>query len=107
MNAVFKALADPTRREVLRLLSHGEKTAGELAERFDMTKPSMSHHFAVLKEAGLVRSRREGQLIYYSLDTTVLQDVLTRAFDLFGVAPAEPTGPEGQDKADGGREPRR
>jgi ArsR family transcriptional regulator, arsenate/arsenite/antimonite-responsive transcriptional repressor len=84
-NAVFKALADPTRREVLRLLAHGERTAGELAEQFDMTKPSMSHHFAVLKEAELIRSRREGQQIYYSLDTTVMEDVLTRIWDLFGV----------------------
>jgi ArsR family transcriptional regulator len=84
-NAVFKALADPTRREVLRLLAHGERTAGELAEQFDMTKPSMSHHFAVLKEAELIRSRREGQQIFYSLDTTVLEDVLTRMWDLLGV----------------------
>jgi DNA-binding transcriptional ArsR family regulator len=83
-NAVFKALSDPTRREVLRLLSHGEQTAGELAERFDMTRPSMSHHFSVLKDAGLVRSRREGQQIYYSLDTTVVQDVVALLLDLFG-----------------------
>lgn len=94
MNAVFKALSDPTRREVLRLLAQGERTAGELAEQFDMTKPSMSHHFAVLKEAELIRSRREGQQIYYSLDTTVLQDVMARMFDLFGTKPD-------------GREPRR
>jgi ArsR family transcriptional regulator, arsenate/arsenite/antimonite-responsive transcriptional repressor len=84
MNEVFKALSDPTRREVLRLLSHGERTAGELAEHFDMTKPSMSHHFTVLKSAELIRSRREGQQIIYSLDTTVLQDVMTRMLDLFG-----------------------
>jgi DNA-binding transcriptional ArsR family regulator len=94
MNAVFKALSDPTRREVLRLLSHGERTAGELAEQFDMTKPSMSHHFAVLKEAGLIRSRRDGQQIYYSLDTTVLQDVMARMWDLFGARPAPPDGQE-------------
>ena len=84
MNEVFKALSDPTRREVLRILSHGERTAGELAEPFDMTKPSMSHHFAVLKEAELIRSRREGQQIVYSLNTTVAEDVLTRLWDLFG-----------------------
>jgi DNA-binding transcriptional ArsR family regulator len=53
----------------------GELSAGDLAERFDMTKPTMSHHFAVLKEAGLVKSRREGQQIFYSLNTTVLEDV--------------------------------
>jgi ArsR family transcriptional regulator len=87
MNEVFKALTDPTRREILRILSRGERTAGELAEPFDMTKPSMSHHFAVLKEAGLIRSRREGQQIYYALDTTVIEDVLTRIWDLFGTRP--------------------
>jgi DNA-binding transcriptional ArsR family regulator len=81
-NQVFKALADPTRREILRLLGHGEMTAGELAEHFDMTKPSVSHHFSVLKEADLVKSRREGQQIWYSLNTTVMQDVLTWALDL-------------------------
>lgn len=82
MDAVFKALSDPTRREILRLLSHGEKTAGELAEQFDMTKPSMSHHFAVLKEADLISSRREGQQIWYRLNTTVVQDALTWVLDL-------------------------
>jgi ArsR family transcriptional regulator, arsenate/arsenite/antimonite-responsive transcriptional repressor len=84
-NAVFKALSDPTRREILRLLSGGERTAGELASSFDMTKPSMSHHFAVLKAADLIRSRREGQQICYSLNTTVLEDVLTRLWDHFGI----------------------
>src|SRR6266567_4096351 len=81
-NQLFKALADPTRREILRLLSQKEMTAGELAKRFDMTKPSMSHHFTVLKEADLIRSRREGQQIWYSVNTTVVQDVLTWAMDL-------------------------
>ena len=52
-NQAFKALADPTRRKILQLLRRGEKTAGQLADSFDMTKPSMSHHFSVLKEAGL------------------------------------------------------
>jgi ArsR family transcriptional regulator len=82
MNQIFKALADPSRREILRLLGRGEMTAGQLAKRFDMTKPSMSHHFAVLKEAALIRSRREGQQIWYSLNTTVVQDVLAWAVDL-------------------------
>ena len=84
-NTVFKALSDPTRREILRLLSGGERTAGELASSFDMTKPSMSHHFTVLKEAELIRSRRDGQQIYYSLNTTVLEDVLTRLWDHLGL----------------------
>jgi ArsR family transcriptional regulator, repressor of sdpIR and other operons len=82
MDAVFKALSDPTRREILRILSHGEKTAGELAEGFDMTKPSMSHHFAVLKEAGLITSRREGQQIWYRINSTVAQDVIAWVMEL-------------------------
>ena len=84
INEVFKALSDPTRRGILRMLSHGERTAGELAEPFDMTKPSMSHHFTVLKEADLIRSRREGQQIIYALNTTVVEDFATRIWDLFG-----------------------
>jgi ArsR family transcriptional regulator len=87
MNQVFKALSDPSRREILRLLTGGEKSAGELAEQFDLSKPSVSHHFAVLKEADLIRSRREGQQIFYSLNTTVVQDVLARIWDLFGAGP--------------------
>jgi DNA-binding transcriptional ArsR family regulator len=86
MNQVFKALADPTRREILRLLGRSEMTAGELAQHFDMTKPSMSHHFSVLKDADLIRSRREGQQIWYSLNTTVLQDVFTWAWNLIADA---------------------
>jgi len=82
MDAVFKALSDPTRREILRLLSHGEKTAGELAEQFDMTKPSMSHHFAVLKAAELITSRREGQQIWYRLNSTVAQDAIAWIMEL-------------------------
>jgi ArsR family transcriptional regulator, arsenate/arsenite/antimonite-responsive transcriptional repressor len=84
VNEVFKALSDPTRREVLRLLASGEKTAGELADHFEMTKPSVSHHFAVLKKANLIRSRREGQQIYYALNTTVVEDVAARILDLLG-----------------------
>jgi ArsR family transcriptional regulator, arsenate/arsenite/antimonite-responsive transcriptional repressor len=83
MDAVFKALADPTRREILRLLNDGEKTAGQLAERFDISAPSMSHHFNVLKGADLISARRDGQQIYYSLNTTVFQDVMAVMFDLF------------------------
>lgn len=83
-NDPFKALADPTRREILALLRRGEMTAGALAEKFDMTKPSMSHHFAVLKEAELITSRREGQQIWYALNTTVVQDLVAWAMDLAG-----------------------
>lgn len=80
----FKALADPTRREILRLLCRGEMTAGDLADRFDMSKPSMSHHFAVLKEADLLTSRRDGQTIWYALNTTVVRDLMAWARDLMG-----------------------
>jgi DNA-binding transcriptional ArsR family regulator len=83
-NEAFKALADPSRREILALLRRGERTAGDLAERFDMTKPSMSHHFSVLKEAGLITSRREGQQIWYGLNTTVVEDLMAWAMDLIG-----------------------
>lgn len=83
-NDAFKALADPSRRLILaRLRQEGELSAGALAEQFDMTKPTMSHHFAVLKEAGLVKSRREGQQIYYSLNTSVVEDVVALFLDLF------------------------
>ncbi len=97
MNDVFKALSDPTRREILRLLASGEQTAGDLASRFDMTKPTVSHHFSVLKAADLVRTRREGQQIFYALNTTVMQDVMTRIYDLFKVADEDPSkiGPAG------------
>ena len=87
INEAFKALADPTRRQVLQLLRGGEMSAGELAEHFDMTKPSMSHHFAVLKQADLITARREGQQIYYSLNTTVAEDLLAIIWDLFSGRP--------------------
>ena len=80
---LFKAIADPTRRQVLKLLRTGSRTAGQLADAFEISKASMSHHFAVLKAADLVRSERHGQQIVYSLNTTVLQDVATLLLDLF------------------------
>jgi DNA-binding transcriptional ArsR family regulator len=85
MNDAFKALADPNRRAILRLLRGGELTAGEIDERLGqkISKPSLSHHFGVLRAADLVRSRREGQQIIYSLNTTVVQDLLTLIWDLF------------------------
>ncbi len=72
----FKALADPTRRRILELLREGDKTAGELAGHFDMSKPSLSHHLATLRAAGLVSDERCGQNIVYSLNTTVMQDLI-------------------------------
>lgn len=84
LNTVFKAIADPTRREILHLLrtKAEEMSAGEVASHFDMTKPTMSHHFSVLKEAQLITSRREGQTIWYALNTTVLEDVLAWTMDM-------------------------
>lgn len=72
----FKALADPTRRRILELLRDGDLTAGELAEHFDISKPSLSHHLATLRSAGLVSDERRGQNIVYSLNTTVMQDLI-------------------------------
>lgn len=76
LNLTFKALSDPTRREILRLLARGDLTAGEIADRFAITKPSISHHLSLLRQAGLVLDERRGQNIVYSLNTTVFQDVL-------------------------------
>jgi DNA-binding transcriptional ArsR family regulator len=84
INLAFKAIADPTRREILRMLRTEEMTAGDLAAQFDMSKPSMSHHFSVLKEAGLVTTRRDGATIWYALNTTVVEDVLAWAAGLVG-----------------------
>ena len=84
---VFKAISDPTRREVLKLLQQGSKTAGELAESFDMTKGSLSHHFNILKAADLVRCERRGQQQVYSLNTSVVEDVAALLMDLFQLRP--------------------
>ncbi len=82
MNKAFKALSDPTRRKILDLLKEKDLTAGEIAQHFDMTKPSLSHHLQILKEAGLVQDERKGQFIHYSLNTTVFHDVLKWLADL-------------------------
>lgn len=84
MNESFKALADPTRRQIIRLLREKDRTAGEIAEYFQMTKPSISHHLNALKHAGLVQDERQGQFILYSLDTTVLEEVLGWFLELTG-----------------------
>ncbi len=73
---VFRALADPTRRRILEYLREGDLNAGEIAERFDMTKPSISHHLSLLKQARLVQDARHGQNVVYSLDATVFQEAL-------------------------------
>lgn len=81
---VYKALADSTRRKILRLLGERDMSAGELTGRFPISGPSMSHHFNVLKNAELIEGRRVGQQIVYSLNTTAVQDLLAGILDLFG-----------------------
>lgn len=83
MNDTFKALADPTRRKILDLLKEGgDLTAGEIHEYFDMSKPSISQHLKILKNAGLVQDIKKGQYVYYSLNTTVLQDLISWAYSM-------------------------
>lgn len=88
MTSVFKALSDPTRREVLKLLRQGPMTAGDLASNFDVSKPTMSVHFRVLKDAGLVRTERNGRSIEYSLRMSVLEEALMGFAQAFGLEPA-------------------
>ena len=75
-DGMFRALADPTRREILELLARRDLTAGEIAERFPIAFPSVSRHLGILRDAGLVAAEREGQHIRYRLNTTVFQDVV-------------------------------
>jgi len=76
LNSIFKALNDPTRREILDLLKEKDLTAGEIADRFNISKPSISHHLDLLRQAGLVASEKEGQFIYYALNTTVMDEMI-------------------------------
>ena len=75
MKLLFKALNDCTRREILELLKDGDKTAGEIADSFNISKPSISHHLDLLKQAGLVEPLKQGQFISYSLNTTVVDEI--------------------------------
>jgi ArsR family transcriptional regulator len=81
MNEVFKALADPSRRKILELLRERDLTAGEIADQFEMSKPSISSHLKILKSSGLVLDEKKGQFIIYSLNSTVLQDVIKWLLD--------------------------
>ncbi len=81
-DSAFKALADPTRRAILKLLGRKPRTVGEIVEAFEVTQPAISRHLAVLRAAGLVSARRDGQSVVYALDTTVLDDVARLFFDL-------------------------
>lgn len=81
----LKALADPTRREILNMLKQSSLSAGEIVERFDMTGASISRHLSVLKDADLIHDRREGKFIYYELNASVLEEIMLWMSDLKGV----------------------
>jgi ArsR family transcriptional regulator, arsenate/arsenite/antimonite-responsive transcriptional repressor len=76
MNLLFKALNDPTRRRILEMLGKKDLSAGDIADQFNMSKPSISHHLDILRQAGLVESVKKGQFIYYSLNTTVFDELV-------------------------------
>lgn len=84
LQETLKALADPTRREILTLLRGGSKSAGEITEHFTITAAAISRHLSVLKEADLIRDQREGKFIIYTLNTSVLEDIMLWVNDLKG-----------------------
>lgn len=86
-DSVFRALSDPTRRKILELLARGDKSAGEIAEKFPVAFASVSHHLGVLRSAGLVATERQGQTIIYRLDTTVYQELMRSLLKMFGKDP--------------------
>ena len=81
----YKAIAHPIRRDILKRLRAGPKTAGDLAEAYEISKPSLSSHFSILKEADLIFARRDGNHIYYNLNLTVANEVLAALMDMFGI----------------------
>ena len=86
MNSVFEALAHPTRRAILEMLKGGSKSAGELAEAFQVSKPTMSAHFAKLKEAGLIQADQKGTTILYSINLSTVEEVLLGFMGRIGAA---------------------
>lgn len=85
MDNTFKALADPTRRKILAMLSEKSLTAGDIAQAFDISKPSISHHLNILKSADLVSAERDGQNIIYSLNSSVVQEAIQQLMNIFKV----------------------
>ncbi|WZL70018.1 autorepressor SdpR family transcription factor [Defluviitalea saccharophila] len=81
MDSIFKALSDKNRRKILKLLREKDMSAGEIAEEFNISKPSLSHHLSILKQADLVQTERQGQNIIYSLNTTVFQELIGWIYD--------------------------
>lgn len=86
--SAFAALGDPTRRRILKMLRTGSRTAGEIADAFHLTKPTLSHHFRVLRSAGLIRAERRGTSIVYTLQTNALEDLATELYELASVPQA-------------------
>ena len=84
LHDTMRALNDPTRREILQMLKRGTMSAGDLAAKFDMSAAAVSRHLAVLKEAELVRDKREGKFIYYELNASVLEEIMIWIADLKG-----------------------
>ena len=84
LQETLKALSDPTRREILQMLRSGSRSAGEISDHFDITAAAVSRHLSVLKEADLIRDRREGKFIIYTLNTSVLEDILLWVNELKG-----------------------
>lgn len=76
MNIVFKALNDPIRREILEILKERDMSAGDIADRFDIGKPTISHHLDLLRQANLVSSTKDGQFVMYSINTTILDEIM-------------------------------
>lgn len=91
MSQVFKALSDPTRRRVLQLLRQGPMTAGDISDQFNVSKPTMSAHFAVLKEADLVHTEKSGKSVIYHLKLSVLEEALLGFVHSFGLDAEAPT----------------
>ena len=85
MQKTYRALSDPTRRKVLQLLRERDMTAGELAEHFDSSKPTLSRHFSVLRDADLIQGTRNGNSITYRLNVTVLEEVFLAMMDMFKI----------------------
>ena len=85
LTRTLQALSDPTRRKIVEMLRERDLNAGEVASAFEISAPSISHHLAILKNAELIMARRQGQFIVYSLNTTVVQEVLTELFRLLHI----------------------
>lgn len=89
MNTIFKALSDPTRRKIIELLKQSDLSAGDIADQFDMSKPSISHHLSLLKQANLVLADKQGQNVIYSLNATTFQEALSFFFDIINKGDSE------------------